>query len=286
MRLSLLLFFFVMISYIAQAQVPNGDFENWTNGMPDSWIAVNVPGYETVTQTTFSYSGYALEGQVVSYLGFGNLTPVVISENGNGQGFPISQSYKSLKGYYAFKPQGGDLINVTVLLSDANSSGVAGGAIQISNASDNYIPFAVPIFYTQSGGAPTFCIITFAVSGPSSGSDVHANTQMFIDHLELSMDDVSGVEDKVSQLDFALNQNYPNPFNPTTVISYQIPVTSQVSLKVYDVIGNEVAALVNKVEPAGKYEVTFNAANLPSGIYFYQLKTDGFNVVKKMTLLR
>jgi hypothetical protein len=286
MRLNLLLFLLLMISYIAQAQIPNGDFESWTNGSPDSWIVNNVPGYETVIQTTFSYSGYALEGQVVSYLGFGNLTPVIISENGTGQGFTISQSYKSLKGYYAFKPQGGDIMNVTVLLSDANSLGVAGGAIQITNTSDNYTTFAVPIIYTQGGGTPTSCIITFAVSGPASGGEVHAGTQMFIDNLELSMDDVSGVEEKNKQFDFALNQNYPNPFNPSTTISYQIPVTSRVSLKVYDIIGNEVAALVNEVKPAGKYETTFNAADLPSGIYFYQLKTNGYNKVRKMILLR
>ena len=109
---------------------------------------------------------------------------------------------------------------------------------------------------------------------------------MFIDNLELSLENVSAVDDNLNKLDFALNQNYPNPFNPATVISYQLAATSQVSLKVYDVIGNEVADLVNKVQPAGKYKVTFNAADLPSGIYFYQLRADGFNEVKKMTLLR
>ena len=286
MKLRLLLVLFIALTYSAVAQIPNGDFENWTNGSPDSWITNNIPGFETVTQTTFSYSGYALSGQVISYLGYGNLTPVVISESGDGLGFTISQQYRSLKGYYAFKPVGGDIINITVLLNDANGAGVAGGALQITQASDNYVPFAVPIVPVPDGGVAAYCIITISIAGPISGGDDHTGSQMFIDNLELSLENVSAVDDNLNKLDFALNQNYPNPFNPATVISYQLAATSQVSLKVYDVIGNEVADLVNKVQPAGKYKVTFNAADLPSGIYFYQLRADGFNEVKKMTLLR
>ena len=70
-------------------------------------------------------------------------------------------------------------------------------------------------------------------------------------------------------LKFELNQNYPNPFNPTTKISYSIPLLEFVSLKVYDLLGKEVATLVNDQKHAGKYEVTFNATDLSSGVYFY-----------------
>ena len=70
---------------------------------------------------------------------------------------------------------------------------------------------------------------------------------------------------------FTLEQNYPNPFNPSTVISYQLPVSSDVTLKVYDVLGNEVATLVNEEKSAGSYEVEFSADGLTSGIYFYKL---------------
>lgn len=85
---------------------------------------------------------------------------------------------------------------------------------------------------------------------------------------------------------FQLNQNYPNPFNPSTKIRYQLPSSSFVSLKVYDVLGNEVAVLVDEFMDAGRYEVEFNADNLPSGVYFYKLKTGNFSDVKKMLLLR
>ncbi len=70
---------------------------------------------------------------------------------------------------------------------------------------------------------------------------------------------------------WTLNQNYPNPFNPGTVISYQLPVSSKVTLKVYDILGNEIETLVNQEEETGFHSVNFNAAGLSSGIYFYRL---------------
>ena len=85
---------------------------------------------------------------------------------------------------------------------------------------------------------------------------------------------------------FVLTQNFPNPFNPTTTITYQIPGLSFVTLKVYDVLGNEIANLVNEEKPIGGYEVEFNAINLPSGIYFYRLRAGSFVETKKMVLLK
>jgi hypothetical protein len=85
---------------------------------------------------------------------------------------------------------------------------------------------------------------------------------------------------------YALGQNYPNPFNPATVISYQLPVSGSVSLKVYDVIGREVATLVNETKEAGSYQVIFNASKLASGVYFYKLTAGSYASVKKLMLLK
>ncbi len=97
-------------------------------------------------------------------------------------------------------------------------------------------------------------------------------------------------------LEFSLSQNYPNPFNPVTTIEYSIPdVISNrqqpernlfVTLKVYDILGNEVSTLVNDEKPAGKYEVKFNGNILPSGIYFYRLTSGSYSAVKKLVLLK
>jgi hypothetical protein len=80
--------------------------------------------------------------------------------------------------------------------------------------------------------------------------------------------------------------NYPNPFNPTTVISYQLPTEGMVTLKVYDVIGKEIATLVNEHRAAGSYNVEFNASNLPSGIYIYKLDSNNFTQSRKMLLVK
>jgi hypothetical protein len=85
---------------------------------------------------------------------------------------------------------------------------------------------------------------------------------------------------------FTLSQNYPNPFNPSTKINWQSPVASHQTLKVYDVLGNEVATLVDEFKPAGSYEVNFEAINLASGIYIYRLTSDNYIDTKKMILLR
>ncbi|MFA6541614.1 MAG: T9SS type A sorting domain-containing protein [Bacteroidota bacterium] len=85
---------------------------------------------------------------------------------------------------------------------------------------------------------------------------------------------------------FELAQNYPNPFNPSTVISYQLPVNSHVTLKVYDVIGREVAVLVNEGKEAGRYAVQFDASTLSSGLYFARLASGGKLAVKQMMLLK
>ncbi|MFN3560441.1 MAG: right-handed parallel beta-helix repeat-containing protein [Chloroherpetonaceae bacterium] len=85
---------------------------------------------------------------------------------------------------------------------------------------------------------------------------------------------------------FVLEQNYPNPFNPTTTISYQLPITIDVSLKIYDVLGKEIATLVNARQEAGSYYYNFNASTLSSGIYFYRLQAGNLISTKKMILVK
>ena len=85
---------------------------------------------------------------------------------------------------------------------------------------------------------------------------------------------------------YKLSQNYPNPFNPTTAIKYQIPQREFVTLKVFDLLGNEIATLVNEEKPVGRYEVKFNASGLASGVYIYRMKVNNFIESKKMIVLK
>ena len=86
--------------------------------------------------------------------------------------------------------------------------------------------------------------------------------------------------------EFQLLQNYPNPFNPEIKISYQIPESSFVTLKVYDVLSNEITSLVNEEKQAGKYAINYDVSNLPSGTYFYRISSGDFTAVKKMLLIK
>lgn len=85
---------------------------------------------------------------------------------------------------------------------------------------------------------------------------------------------------------FNLNQNYPNPFNPTTVIGYQLPANSFVTLEVYDVLGRKVRTLINERQTAGAHLVNFNAIDLSSGVYFYRLTSGSFVNTKTLMLIK
>jgi hypothetical protein len=107
---------------------------------------------------------------------------------------------------------------------------------------------------------------------------------------------LSVTDNKISEMpsEFKLLQNYPNPFNPSTNINYQLPADKYVSLKVFDILGREVATLVNEFKKTGSYSVEWNGNNLPSGVYFYRLvassneplQTKSYTETKKMILMK
>ena len=98
---------------------------------------------------------------------------------------------------------------------------------------------------------------------------------------------VSNVNEKINQLEeFTLGQNYPNPFNPATKITWQSTIGSHQTLKIYNLLGKEVATLVNEYRPAGNYEIEFDAVELTSGIYFYKLQAGKYSETRKMILLK
>jgi len=94
------------------------------------------------------------------------------------------------------------------------------------------------------------------------------------------------LENKIIPVKFALYQNYPNPFNPNTKISWQAPVSGWQTLKVYDVLGNEIATLVNEEKPAGNYEIDFNAGELASNVYIYRITIGDYSAIRKMILMK
>lgn len=126
------------------------------------------------------------------------------------------------------------------------------------------------------GAGADVCAANIVVNGTSSGSGTFCNAPV----------DVENENTPEIPKEFSLSQNYPNPFNPVTKISYRIPETALVKLKVFNLLGKEVLVLVDEERPAGKYEVSFNGENLASGVYFYTLQANLFSTYKKMILLR
>jgi len=132
-------------------------------------------------------------------------------------------------------------------------------------------------FSTINGAlnAVNFCSSNSAIAVGQKGT-------VAVYHKDLAQDTVICVDSPKE----ILVQNYPNPFNPTTVINYKLPEQSDVELKIYDVLGNEIITLVNEEKSAGSYEVEWNASNFPSGVYVYSLRA-GTNIqIKKMLLLK
>ena len=125
----------------------------------------------------------------------------------------------------------------------------------------------------------TDTISVFVISG--------ADTILIFQKAVVYYDNPVSINDTpISPNEFYLFQNSPNPFNPRTVISYQLPVNGKVMLKVYDVLGNEVATLVNEEKSSGTYKIEFDATGLTSGLYFYKLMAGNFSETKKMILLK
>lgn len=120
-------------------------------------------------------------------------------------------------------------------------------------------------------------------AGDSLGqfNDAVANARILYNNIITSAKD-----EKTSPLSFNLLQNYPNPFNPSTVISFSLAQRGMVTLKIYDILGKEVAVLLNEEKDAGVYSYNFNAGNLASGVYIYKLQSNGFTSSKKLMLLK
>jgi hypothetical protein len=106
--------------------------------------------------------------------------------------------------------------------------------------------------------------------------------------VRLAPDTVTAINTQQSEVpqNYILNQNYPNPFNPVTTIQFQLPQRAWVTLKIFDPLGKEIVTLINEQLPAGSYQKIWQARDLSSGIYFYHLKSNDFQTVKKMILMK
>jgi hypothetical protein len=156
-----------------------------------------------------------------------------------------------------------------------------------SGISPDSIPTITPRFFyghpasdMDGDGKDEYVFVNYATDFPVWNEDIY----LYV----IEIDQAVGVKEDVNSIpqEFNLSQNYPNPFNPSTRISYSLAEAGYVNLKVYDILGNEVADLVSSSKPTGIHSVEFDASNLTSGVYIYTLKVNGYTNSKKMLLMK
>jgi hypothetical protein len=236
----------------------------------------------TVSQTENSHSGLsAIKLQTLSIGAF--LISGIITAGTDGGGFPVSQRHEQLSFYYKFNKTASTAYFYIAVEFKRNGETIGAEFITITEASDDFVALNIPITYL-SNEEPDSAVIVMQVSDQVSDTSASGSYAVIDD---ISFNAVSDVEeDDVKLSDFNLAQNYPNPFNPSTSIKYAISNTQFVTLKIYDIIGNEVATLVNEYKPAGSYELNFNASKLSSGVYLYSLQAGDYFQTRKMTLIK
>ena len=277
----------------------------------DKWAAVDLYGHpHCYTVDTDSLGAYSLENllpgsYIVFALPVGNYAPAFYSTdtsaarwrratgvavNGNtvtGIDIYVHELPARMRGYAAITGQiaisGGPPSEAAGTIVYATTGSTVAG-YGIADATGRYDIFGLaPGSYTVSADLPgteslgsKTAMVSYSPTGLPLGAVV-----------DLSLAIVTDIETTAGQpVEFKLAQNYPNPFNPSTLISYQLPAAGHVDLRVYDLLGREVAVLVSGVQAAGIHNVSFNASSLATGVYLYRLTSGSMTDVKKMVLMK
>ncbi|MEL6822172.1 MAG: T9SS type A sorting domain-containing protein [Calditrichota bacterium] len=284
------IFFFMLLTttLFAQNEVLNPGFENWTAGQPDNWVTTNVPNLVTnITQSSDAFTGNSsLKGEIGTFQGnpFG---PSIQASQGFGAPIlNITKNYTQLTGYYKVNITPGTVVVVISTLIDANSGQVATMVDTLSVSATDWTQFTLDYDYSNgSGGQATQATIQIALG--SDGGGFQIGDYYLVDDIALvNPVGIEPIEENGVVNDFQLSQNYPNPFNPTTNIKFSIPTSEFVTLTIHNILGIEVARLVNEQLTAGSYVVDWNAADLPSGTYLYTLSTANQQQTRKLMLLK
>lgn len=268
----------------------NGVYHMWYCGFDGTYVQTgHATSLDGITWDKDTLNPVLRVGPPGSWDGFWTYQPSVLFD---GSGYHMFYSGSSVSGAfqwrtgYAYSFNGSNWIKyddpTTTTTSYAESDPVLSTGPS-GSWDDTYVGQSSVIFNNNSSGSITgFKMWYGGGNGTGTGDIGFAST-------DTSDFTPVGVEDNklnVIPTEFSISQNYPNPFNPSTSIKYQIPVEGIVTLKIFNILGEEVNALINKEKPAGVYELTWNAENLPSGVYFYQLQAGNFVETKKMILLR
>jgi hypothetical protein len=278
-----ILFLIFLCQQTGLTQIPNNSFENWTGGNPDGWTTNNISGFlELVTQSNDTHSGSSA-AKMEMMTAMSSLMQPVLNAGPLLQGIPVAERHSTINFYFKYTPMTSSVYLVAVVGMYKSGSYIGGGIASTKSLTSSYTKLTSSISYINQN-VPDMATIYITLIDSFFNSQ-SAGSIALID--DIYFDQPNDVKDVgVLPNEYSLAQNYPNPFNPSTKISWQSPVGGQQTLKIYDILGNQVATLVDEYKPAGKYEMDFNASALTSGIYFYQLKAGSFVDTRKMLFLK
>jgi len=303
-KVTMILLVLIAMSMNANGQIPNSGFELWGNYSsggsnpyvflkPSHWSGSDDYSLFSIERILESYPvgtgqysmmitsdiSHLVNGVALSY----DTLPQTLSPTNIPPAFPVSFRPKSFCLYYKYLPVSGDSMDAACYFyKDGNKIGTAAyiSAQRVSNWSSLIIP--VTFSTSDIPDSATIILTTFAHAQ-------HDSSTLYVDNLSFDSLILTSVRLSSGELasKYDLTQNYPNPFNPSTLIQFTVPANGRAVLKVFNVIGQEVATLFNDQAAARVvHQVQFNATNLASGIYFSQLEFGGKIQVKKMLLLK
>jgi hypothetical protein len=193
---------------------------------------------------------------------------------------------------YVQRTQGGGgspmVTNISGLVLDKNNKPVSGAVVYAARGGEYYgygVSDAKGVYSIKSIPLGDYILIAHKIVHESDSRQVTVNENGLTD-VNFNMNKIKNNLNITSPAKFSLSQNYPNPFNPATTIKYSVPVSGMVSLKIYNAVGQEVASVVNEFQEAGNYDMSFNASDLSSGVYYYKLSAGSYHDTKKMTLIK
>lgn len=268
----------------AQNPVPNPSFENWTDGNPDQWFVINLPGIGVpVTEVSPGRSGgKALKSEVVEAFGNPLLTPVQSHADENLNGFPVEQNFTNLRLHYKFSPVGGDDLKVAVFMLDENGVYISGDEVIISEAAANFTELNIPIVYDFPGAAKR-CVVSMVIEDIGlEGEDV--GSYFIVDDVELNNGEETPTWEESPQI--AEVRIFPNPCAATLNITLSAEVGGHYSVGIFDLQGREVQRVLDGEMHNGVYDLQADLSNLPSGTYVCKVSSQAAFSSKQLIINR
>lgn len=267
----------------AQNFLSNAGFETWESNLPVSWDTDTIAAQLSSVAYAGSSAMRLTHSSIFGMPFMGTLSQDTIL---------VSGSSFTLKGWYQFHPDGGDRVMIAIFVDGHPAGGALGnlvgaGSTEFTEEKAVYTAFAVGVTMLPNTEGDTASIDFYTL--PDTTSDTyHPGTYILLDELVLdnTLTDVKRSGEFSMPSAFSLSQNYPNPFNPTTLIEFAVPKKSQVSLRVYNLLGQEVKTLVDQEFQPGRYRATFDGSGLASGMYLYRIQAGSFSQTQKMLLVK